>query len=155
MDLNITLYSVLKLAHVLLVIVAVGANITYGVWFARAAKEPEHQTFTLKGIQVLDDRIANPAYAVVLLLGIGMVLEADIGFETFWIAASIGLYVLVAVLAATQFTPLLRKQIARAEAGESGSSDFQAGARKGRALGISMGVIVVLIVTMMVLQPTI
>lgn len=155
MDLNISAYSVMKLVHVLLAIVAVGTNITYGIWMARAAKEPEHQGFTLKGIKVLDDKVANPAYFVILLLGIGMVLDADIGFETFWIAASIGLYVVLAVLAITQFTPVLRGQIALAEAGELGSPEFRQLSNKGRGLGITMGVIVVLIVVMMVLKPTI
>ena len=37
-----SLYSVLKFFHVLLAIVAVGFNASYGIWLARAAKEPEH-----------------------------------------------------------------------------------------------------------------
>ncbi len=44
------LYEVIKFFHVLLAIVAVGFNATYGIWLARAAKEPEHEAFTLGGV---------------------------------------------------------------------------------------------------------
>jgi hypothetical protein len=37
-----TFYVVLKFVHVLLAIIAVGANITYGMWLGRAAREPAH-----------------------------------------------------------------------------------------------------------------
>lgn len=47
-----TLYEFLKFLHVLLAIVAVGANATYGIWLARAAREPEHTGYALKGIQI-------------------------------------------------------------------------------------------------------
>ena len=59
-------YEILKFLHVLLAIVAVGFNATYAVWLARAAKEPEHEAFALRGVKFLDDRIANPAYALLL-----------------------------------------------------------------------------------------
>src|SRR5665809_145231 len=39
---NLTLYSLLKFLHVLLAVVAVGFTASYGIWLARAAREPEH-----------------------------------------------------------------------------------------------------------------
>ncbi len=41
------LYLIIKWLHVLLAIVAVGTNITYGVWLARAERSPEVLPFTL------------------------------------------------------------------------------------------------------------
>jgi hypothetical protein len=155
MDLNITLYSVLKLTHVLLVIVAVGSNVTYAVWLALGAKEPAHEGFALRGVALLDGKIANPAYILLLLAGIGMVLEGDLGFGTFWIAASLVLYAILAVLGITQYTPLLRQQIALVQEGKLDTPEFGAMSEKGRWLGMTMAVLVLLIVALMVLKPTI
>ena len=60
------LYPYIKLLHVLLAIVAVGFNASYGIWLARAAREPEHLGHVLRGIKILDDRFANPAYGLLL-----------------------------------------------------------------------------------------
>ncbi len=49
--------------HVLLGITVVGANVTYGVWFSCAARDPRHLPFALRGVKMLDDRLANPAAA--------------------------------------------------------------------------------------------
>ncbi|HKN80837.1 MAG TPA: DUF2269 family protein, partial [Actinomycetota bacterium] len=65
-------YDILKFFHVLLAIVAVGFNASYAVWLARAATEPEHDAFALRGVKFLDDRIANPAYALLLVTGLLM-----------------------------------------------------------------------------------
>ncbi len=54
-------YPWIKTLHIFFAIVAVGANITYSVWVARAAREPEHTGYALRGIKFIDDRIANPA----------------------------------------------------------------------------------------------
>ncbi len=102
---NLTLYSFMKFLHVLLAVVAVGFNASYGIWLARVAKEPEHAPHVLRGIQFLDDRIANPAYGLLLVLGLAMVWESGIPFSTFWIAASLVLYVVMVVLAVAGFTP--------------------------------------------------
>lgn len=155
MDLNITLYSVLKLFHILLAIVAVGANATYGVWLALAGKEPQHEGFALRGVALLDGKIANPAYVLLLFAGIGMVLEADIGFGTFWVAAALVLYAIVAVLGITQYTPLLRDQIALVQEGKTSTPEFQTLSARGLRLGVTMAVIVIVIVALMVLKPTI
>jgi uncharacterized membrane protein len=155
MDLNITLYSVLKLFHILLAIVAVGANATYGVWLALAGKEPQHESFALRGVALLDGKIANPAYVLLLFAGIGMVLEADLGFGTFWIAAALVLYAIVAVLGITQYTPLLRDQIALVQEGKTSTPEFQALSKRGFTLGMTMAIIVLVIVALMVLKPTI
>jgi uncharacterized membrane protein len=151
---NLTLYSFLKFLHVLMAIVAVGFNASYGIWLARVAKEPEHALHVLRGIQVLDDRFANPAYGLLLLLGLAMVWESGIPFSTFWIAASLVLYAVVALLAITVFSPTLRRQVALAEAGQVGSPEYQAVARRGGMVGGLLSVIVLIIVFFMVTKPT-
>jgi hypothetical protein len=66
-------YLLLKWVHVLMAVAALGANLTYGVWLARAARESQHLAFALRGVKILDDRIANPAYGVIFLTGMAMV----------------------------------------------------------------------------------
>src|SRR3989442_7188096 len=70
-----SLYVVLKFIHILSAITAVGANITYGLWDSRSQADPAHLRVTLHGINVLDDRIANPASRGLLLTGLLMVFR--------------------------------------------------------------------------------
>jgi uncharacterized membrane protein len=149
-----TLYEILKFFHVLLAIVAVGFNASYGIWLARAAREPEHELHVLKTIKVLDDRFANPAYALLLVLGIWMTLIGPWELTTFWISTALGLYVLTAVVAITVYSPALRRQIALLEAGEGGSAEYSALSKRAAAVGGFLGFVVVTIVFLMVTKPT-
>ena len=151
---NLTLYSFMKFLHVLLAVVAVGFNASYGIWLARAAKEPEHAAHVLRGIMILDDRFANPAYGLLLVLGLAMVWESGIPFSTFWIAASLVLYVLIVVLAVVGYSPALRRQVALAEAGQAGSEEYRQVARRGGIIGGILTVMVVIIIFFMVTKPT-
>jgi hypothetical protein len=67
----------------------VGLNISYAVWIVRAQNEPSLTTFALKGIKFLNDRIANPAYGVLLLTGLLMVFLVPHPILTFWIDAAL------------------------------------------------------------------
>ncbi len=44
----------------MLAISAIGFNASYGIWLARAGREPEHLGHVLRGIKTLDDLFANP-----------------------------------------------------------------------------------------------
>ena len=147
-------YSLLKFLHVFFAIVAVGFNATYGIWLARAAREPEHQGHVLRGVKVLDDRFANPAYALLLVTGLLMVWVGDLDLTTFWISTSLGLYLLAVALGLFAYTPLLRRQIATYEASGPGSPEFQRLGRRGAVLGAILGVDVAVIVFLMVVKPT-
>jgi hypothetical protein len=50
------LFNIVKFFHILFVITAFGANITYGVWQARGGIDPRHESFALRGVKFLDDR---------------------------------------------------------------------------------------------------
>ena len=149
-----SLYEVLKFLHVLLVIVAVGFNASYGIWLGRAANEPEHELHVVRGIKVLDDRFANPAYALILVTGIGMLIAGGISPTTFWIASSLTLYVITALTAILVYSPVLRRQIALLEGGRQSTAEYDAASKKGRAVGIFLAVLVIVIVFMMVTKPT-
>jgi uncharacterized membrane protein len=146
-------FTIVKFIHILAAITAVGLNISYGVWIARARDNKANITFALNGIKFLDDRIANPAYGVLLLTGILMVILASIPILTLWIDVALVLYAVMVVLAITQFTPALRNQIKLAEAGDTTSAEFMRLAQRSRVLGQALGVLVVLILAMMVFKP--
>ena len=146
-------YPWLKTLHIFLAIVAVGFNISYGIWQARATREPEHMGYALRGIKFLDDRVANPAYAGILLAGIGLVLTGPYRFETLWVAVSIGLYLLMGVVAITLYSPTLKSQIAAYESGGAGSAEFMQLTGRSRMLGALLGLIVAAIIVLMAVKP--
>lgn len=147
------LYPWLKTLHILFAIVAVGFNISYGIWQARASREPQHMGYALRGIKFMDDRVANPAYIGLAVLGVIMVLIGPWEFEQIWIAVSIGLYVLLAVVGFALYSPTLKRQIAAYEASGAQSDEFAALTTRSRVLGAVLGVLVVAIITLMVVKP--
>jgi uncharacterized membrane protein len=147
------LYPYIKFVHVLLAIVAVGFNASYGVWLARAAREPAHLGHVLRGIKLLDDRFANPAYGLLLITGLANVFIAGIPLTTPWIAGALALWLVLIVVGAAVYSPTLRKQIAALETGGPDSAEYRALAARGRTVGIALAVIVVVIVFLMVVKP--
>src|SRR5207253_11519233 len=103
-----TWYSLLKFVHVLLAITAVGSNITYAAWNVPGAMEPQHLAFALKGIQFLDNRVANPAYGLLLLTGLILVAVGNWGARG-WIAAVLILVVVLVVIAVGFYSRVTRR----------------------------------------------
>jgi uncharacterized membrane protein len=153
--LAITTYLVFKFLHVLLAIIAVGFNATYGVLLSRAAREPEHLGHALQTVKVLDDRFANPAYGLLLVTGLAMVWVGDVALTQFWLATAIGLYLVVVVLGFAVFTPTLRAQIRALDASGPTSQEYLRLSARGRVVGIILGIVVIGIVFLMVTKPII
>jgi len=86
------IFQYVKWVHILLAITAVGANITYGIWIQRATIDKKALPFTLRGIKLIDDRLANPAYGLLLITGIWMVLISPLELTTPWLLTSLVLY---------------------------------------------------------------
>jgi uncharacterized membrane protein len=148
-----TLYLLVKWLHVLLAIAAMGANITYAVWLLRVRQEPAMLPWVLRGIKVLDDRIANPAYGLLLVTGVVMVVNSGLPWSTPWLSLAMGLYAVVALLGFFGYTPTLRRQIALAESQGGSSREYQRMARRGQLLGIILAVLAVAITFLMVVKP--
>src|SRR6202022_4792570 len=146
-------FTIAKFIHIFAAIIAVGMNISYAVWLIRAQRDPGHTSFALKGVKFIDDRIANPAYGVLLLTGLFMVFWAGFSVTTFWIAAALVLFVALVIVAATQYTPTLRNQIKLAEAGDTTSAEFTRLAKRGQILGQVLAAIVVLTRAFMPFKP--
>lgn len=147
------LYPWLKALHIFFAIVAVGLNISYAIWQARAAREPEHMGYALRGIKFLDDRIANPAYGGLLVVGILLVLLGPWEFTQFWVLAAIGLYLVMGAVAFRLYSPTLTRLIASYESGGAATAEFAALSGRSRIVGMVLAVIVIAIILLMVLKP--
>jgi uncharacterized membrane protein len=148
------LYPWLKVIHILLAVVAVGFNFSYGILIGRALREPDHLGHVLRTVKTLDDRFANPAYGLLLVFGLAMVFVGPWAITDLWILLSLGLYVVMVAVAAALYTPTLRNQIAALEAHGAASAEFAALSARGTRLGMVLGALVVVIIGLMVLKPT-
>lgn len=147
------LYLLIKWLHVLAAIAALGSNITYGLWIVRASRDPSVLPFTLRTIKLMDDRIANPSYGVLLITGFAMIWVSDFPLHTPWLEASLTLYVVMFLLGVFGYTPTLKAQIAALDRSGPTSPEYQALAARGRLFGAILGVVVIAIVFLMVVKP--
>jgi uncharacterized membrane protein len=145
-------FLLLKSLHVLSAIVAVGSNLTYGVWSAIAKREPAHLSFALRGIKLIDDRVANPAYGVLLATGLIMAFTTYTITLT-WILIGLGLYVVMAVLGVAVIGPALSAQIAALDAEGAASARYTAAEARVRGVGMFLGVLAIVVVFVMVVKP--
>jgi len=147
------LFLLLKWLHVLSAIVAVGANVTYGIWLTRASRSPDVLPFTLRTIKLIDNRIANPAYGLLLVTGLSMTFVLPLPLTTPWLLTALVLYIVLVLVGLLGYTPTLRRQIQVLDSEGSGSSNYQALARRGTMLGMALAVLVLVIVFLMVMKP--
>jgi uncharacterized membrane protein len=147
-------YLALKLLHIVLAIAAVGANFTYGVWIVRARTNPAFAGVALRGVKFIDDRIANPAYLLLLPTGAAMVWVGGYSFGTRWISAAMTLWLIVVLVGFFGFTPSLTRQIEAIEKDGPNSPDAAAAAKRAGIFAAILAVLVFVILVLMVFKPT-
>lgn len=149
---TVTWYTLLMYLHVLLAITALGSNITYGVWKTLAAREPAHLPFALRGISFLDQRVANPAYGLLLITGLALVVVGKWGFPG-WVIAALILFVLLIIVAIGFYSRVFRQQIEVLAKEGQASAAYKRLDGQGMIYGIVSVVIALVIVFMMVVKP--
>ena len=148
------LYTALKFVHILLAITAVGFNASYAIWIGRAGQmSKEINEFALRGVKFLDDRIANPAYGLLLVTGLLMVLMGPWTLTTRWIDLALVLFVILVLMGVFGYTPALRNQIKALETGGPGSDAYKAATARQSLIGILLILPVLLILYLMVFKP--
>lgn len=141
--------------HILLAITAVGFNATYAIWIARAGgMSKEINEFALRGVQFLDNRVANPAYGFLLITGLLMVFTGPWKLTTRWIDAALFLYVVLVLAAVFFYTPALRNQIKALESAGSDSTAYKAAAIRQNIVGLLLLIPLLLIIYLMVFKPS-
>jgi uncharacterized membrane protein len=149
------LFTTVKFIHILLAIIAIGFNATYAIWIQRAQLHPEHLDFALRGVKILDDYVANPAYLLLLVSGLAMVFLAGYHLlTTFWLLSALIIFLVAIVLGYGVYTPTLRRQIQVLAAEGAQSQAYRSISLRGTIVGIVLGVLVLLILGLMVFQPT-
>ncbi len=146
-------YALLTFTHVLLAVVAIGGNLTYALWLRLGERDPEHLAYTIRGIRAIDRRVANPAYALLLVTGIGLVIATGIPLTTGWLALAIAIYVLAAILGYFAFGPVVRRELAALERGGVADPEYLHWQGRARALGIVTTSMVLVILALMVTKP--
>ncbi len=134
-------------------ITAVGANVSYGVWIARASREPRVLPFVLSNIHLIDSRIANPCYGLLLLTGLFMAFTLPIPLTTPWLLTALILYVLAALFGIVIYAPVVRSQMRVLETQGFDSPNYKSVARRSTWLGVLVTLDVIIIVFLMVVKP--
>jgi len=147
-----TLLLLLKLVHIVAAMLAVGTNATAVFWLSAGGRDPERLRFAISGIRRLDRKLAIPAFGVLFLTGITMVLLGLYDFTQGWILLAIVLYLGLAVAGMTIMGPALKRVIAEAERDPDSEAFERAKQTSMRYTLGSLGVLLV-IVTLMVMKP--
>jgi hypothetical protein len=147
------LFNIVKFFHILFMITAFGANLSYGVWQARGAIDPAHESFALRGVKFLDDRVANPAYLLVLLTGLTMAWW-HWSYTTHWIMAAIVLFVAMFIFAVAVYSPALTRQIETLERNGPQSPEYRSANLRATAFGIAVMVPILAILFLMIFKPS-
>ncbi len=143
-------YLFVLAAHVLAAAVAVGANLTHVAWLRLAGRDRTRLAFAIAGIRYLDRRLSLPAYAVLIVSGLGMVLSGRWPVSQLWLGLGFGMYVALTYVAIMVFAPALRRLLAAAEA-DPRSDAYAREAKFVRILFvISIGLLLAIMVLMVV-----
>jgi len=126
---------------------------TFGIWIARASREPNQLSFIMQTIQTIDRRVANPCYVLLLITGGVMVFLAPIPLTTPWLLSSLVLYVIATYVGIFAYAPIFRRQILLLEKSGFKSPEYQAVAKQSRLIGILVSADVILIILLMVVKP--
>jgi uncharacterized membrane protein len=148
----------LLVLHVLGAVVALGFSLSYGFWVRRGeADGVQGRAFALRTISWIDRRITTPAF--IAQLATGLLLVATLDWDLLrraWLEVSLGIYVLLTVLAMTVYAPAFRRQREIAEriaGGEGDEAEYVAASGKATSWGIVVVLLTLVIVVLMVWKP--
>src|SRR5260370_39348902 len=92
---------------------------------------PQHLSFALRGIKFLDNRVANPAYGLLLLTGLALVVVGKWGLPG-WIIAALILFVILIVVAVGFYSRVTNRQLQGLETAGESSPAYQQPAGEAR-----------------------
>jgi uncharacterized membrane protein len=145
-------YLLLKWLHIVAAIVVVGAHATYGIWIVRGSSDRNILRFTLRNVKLIDDRLAMPAFGILLLTGLGMSYVSRV-WTLSWLIAGQVMFVVLVVAHVLVYRPTLRRMIDLLDREGMESPNYQRAASIEAKLGITMVVLMVTIVFFMVVKP--
>jgi uncharacterized membrane protein len=160
---SITAYSISVWIHVSAVVVGFGATFAEALMFPVAMSvDKRHLPFVHKLGIAINQRLATPALALILITGIYQTADGDWDFGSFWISATFLIVIVLGGLLGAYFIPTDRKLEAMASrelsapgAGEPPklSEEYQRKAQREGGLGALAGFLVIVAVFLMITKP--
>lgn len=159
---EIDAYSVSVFIHVSAVVVGLGSTFALAVGFPLALRRgARHLPYVHDLSLAINQRLGAPALLVILITGIYQTVDADWGFGSFWISATMAIVIVLGGLAGAYFIPTDRRlgAMARSEIESAGdgevvlSRDYQRQANREGAIGGVAGLLVLIAVFLMVTKP--
>ena len=97
-----TVYNISLFVHVTAVIIWIGGLVAVGILNARIAREEGPAMAPIaRASRFFGQAVVGPAAVLTLIAGVIMVVDADLGFSTLWIAWGLGGILLSLLLGAT------------------------------------------------------
>jgi uncharacterized membrane protein len=159
----ITAYNVSLFLHITAVVVGFGATFAEALMFPVALRlDSRHLPYVHRLQLAINQRLATPGLAVVVLTGIYQTVDGDWEFGSFWISATFAIAIALGALLGAYFVPTDRRLGAMAtrelEAAGGGpgvtmSEEYQRQARREGMLGSVAGILIVLAIFLMVTKP--
>jgi uncharacterized membrane protein len=104
-------YAIFRVVHVVVAVFWVGGGVTLTVLGLKAERSDDPREIATLANQAafVGERFFAPAGLVVLLMGIGMVLNGDLGWNHFWVIAGLVGYAATFVTGVAVLSPLAKK----------------------------------------------
>jgi uncharacterized membrane protein len=155
---TITGYSVSLWIHISAVVVGFGATFAEAVTFPVAMKlDKRHLPYVHRLQLFINQRLATPALALIIVTGIYQVSDGNWKFGSFWISATFLIAIVLGGLLGGYFIPTDRKLAVQVEKeladGGELSEDYLAQVRREGMFGTISGVLVILAIFLMVTKP--
>ena len=149
------MHKLVLFSHILGAILSVGPSMTYGVWLALARRSGEREvTFAFRGVMRLDSSVVTPAFIWQLISGLLLVFVFDAArLSELWLALSLGLYGVIAILAIGVVGPRARRALVALVEEGSGSAAYGSYRRLMRPLSPVIALGTLAIVYLMVTKP--
>lgn len=111
-------YPIFKWAHVTLVVFWVGGGLLLTILglMAETSDDPREIATVARQAAFVGERLFAPAGGLVLLAGVGMVINGHLGWNHFWVIAGLVGYASTMVTGIAFLTPLAKKVAASMEA---------------------------------------
>jgi predicted integral membrane protein DUF2269 len=155
---SITAYSISVWIHVSAVVVGFGATFAEALMFPVAMSvDKRHLPFVHKLGIAINQRLATPALALILITGIYQTADGDWDFGSFWISATFLIVFVLGGLLGAYFIPTDRRlfdQVTKdlADTGEP-SKAYLADVRREGVMGTITGILIIVALFLMVAKP--
>jgi uncharacterized membrane protein len=159
---DITAYNVSVFLHVTAVVVGLGATFAESIAFPVAMRAgARHLPYVHRLQLAINQRLASPALLVILITGIYQTTDADWGFGSFWISATLAIVIVLGGLIGAYFipsdrrlAPMIEAEVAAAGGGPVTPSDeYLRAARTQGMVGGLAGLLTVVAIFLMVTKP--